>query len=212
MLRGLSGARWLSTAACTSLAKSASIVAVESSGSRAMHSEMVRRTGSAACSTATGRALFSITISAPLRTALEQRSEVTRRFRVRYMDDVLGHDTIYPPSFCLGPRVRLIDKIWARGRNLSRSGAFLPVRPMRFPLIRTHLRTVGLILMGLAVGGVGLRMGRTRESGMRATRTGASGRQAGCHQARGRQAGREQDVEQYIKAAGGAKTLSKVNR
>ncbi len=44
---GLSGSRWLSTAASTSLAKSGPMVAVESSGSSAMHSEMVRRTGSA---------------------------------------------------------------------------------------------------------------------------------------------------------------------
>lgn len=34
----------------------------------AMHSEIVRRTGSAACNTTTGRASCSITISAPLRT------------------------------------------------------------------------------------------------------------------------------------------------
>jgi hypothetical protein len=39
------GSRWLATAASTSLAKSASIVAVESSGSNAMHSEIVRRGG-----------------------------------------------------------------------------------------------------------------------------------------------------------------------
>src|SRR3974390_3833989 len=44
---GLSGSRWLSTAASTSLAKSGSMVAVGSSGKRASHAEMVRRTGSA---------------------------------------------------------------------------------------------------------------------------------------------------------------------
>src|SRR6266446_416143 len=39
---GESGSRWLSIAASTSLAKSASMTAVESSGSSAMHSEIVR--------------------------------------------------------------------------------------------------------------------------------------------------------------------------
>src|SRR5260370_26530590 len=42
---GASGSRWLSIAASTSLAKSASMTAVESSGSSAMHSEIVRRGG-----------------------------------------------------------------------------------------------------------------------------------------------------------------------
>jgi hypothetical protein len=40
---GSSGSQWLSMAASTSWAKSASMTAVESSGSSAMHSEMVRR-------------------------------------------------------------------------------------------------------------------------------------------------------------------------
>lgn len=62
------GARWLSMAASTSLEKSGSMVAGESSGSRAMHSEMVRRSGSAACRTATGRVSSSMTISASART------------------------------------------------------------------------------------------------------------------------------------------------
>lgn len=42
---GESDSRWLSTAASTSFAKSRSMVAVESSGSSAMHSEMVRAEG-----------------------------------------------------------------------------------------------------------------------------------------------------------------------
>src|SRR5258708_38763751 len=42
---GASGSRWLSIAASTSLAKSASMTAVESTGSSAMHSEIVRRGG-----------------------------------------------------------------------------------------------------------------------------------------------------------------------
>jgi len=42
---GSSGSRWLSIAASISLAKSASMTAVESSGKSAMHSEMVRRGG-----------------------------------------------------------------------------------------------------------------------------------------------------------------------
>ena len=50
---GLSGSRWLSIAASTSLAKSASMTAVESSGKSAMHSEIVRRGGAGAWITAT---------------------------------------------------------------------------------------------------------------------------------------------------------------
>ena len=45
---GSSGSRWLSTAAWTSLAKSASMVAADSSGRSAMHSEMDRRGGNGA--------------------------------------------------------------------------------------------------------------------------------------------------------------------
>jgi len=56
------------TAAPTSLAKSASMVAVESSASNAMHSEMDRCGGIGACITATGSLPLSITISAPART------------------------------------------------------------------------------------------------------------------------------------------------
>ena len=51
-----------------SLAKSGSMVAVESSGSKAMHSEMDRRGGIGAWITATGSFPLSITISAPART------------------------------------------------------------------------------------------------------------------------------------------------
>src|ERR1700688_987728 len=52
---GSSGSRWLSMAASTSLAKSASMTAVESSGKSAMHSEMMRRGGAGAWITATGK-------------------------------------------------------------------------------------------------------------------------------------------------------------
>src|SRR6266849_263431 len=65
---GSSGSRWLSMAASTSLAKSASMTAVESSGSSAMHSEMVRRDGAGGWITATGSLPLSITTSAPART------------------------------------------------------------------------------------------------------------------------------------------------
>jgi hypothetical protein len=52
---GSSGSRWLSMAASTSLAKSASMTAVESSGKSAMHSEMVRRGWAGAWITAPGK-------------------------------------------------------------------------------------------------------------------------------------------------------------
>lgn len=65
---GSSGSRWLSIAASTSLAKSASMTAVESSGKSAMHSEMVRRGGAGAWIIATGSLPLSITTSAPART------------------------------------------------------------------------------------------------------------------------------------------------
>jgi hypothetical protein len=65
---GSSGSRWLSMAASTSLEKSASITAVESSGKSAMHSEMVRHGGAGASNTATGNLRLSITTSAPART------------------------------------------------------------------------------------------------------------------------------------------------
>jgi hypothetical protein len=65
---GSSGSRWLSMAASTSLAKSASMTAVESSGKSAMDSEMVRRSGDGAWITATGKLPLSITTSAPART------------------------------------------------------------------------------------------------------------------------------------------------
>lgn len=65
---GFNGSRWASTAAATSLAKSSSMVALESAGSREMHSSIDRRGGRGACRTATGRASDSITISAPART------------------------------------------------------------------------------------------------------------------------------------------------
>src|SRR5207253_8241471 len=65
---GSSGSRWLSIAASTSLAKSASMTAVESSGKSAMHSEIVRRGGAGAWITATGSLPLSITTSAPART------------------------------------------------------------------------------------------------------------------------------------------------
>src|SRR5260370_42131186 len=45
---GANGSRWLSMAASTSLGKSGSMGPVESSGSKSLDSEMVRRTGSAA--------------------------------------------------------------------------------------------------------------------------------------------------------------------
>src|ERR1035437_8942383 len=45
---GSSGSRWPAIAASTSFAKSGSIAAVDLAGIRAMHSEMVRRTGAAA--------------------------------------------------------------------------------------------------------------------------------------------------------------------
>jgi hypothetical protein len=65
---GLSGSRWLLIAASTSLAKSASMTAVESSGNSAMHSEMRRSGGTGGWITATGRCPLSITISAPADT------------------------------------------------------------------------------------------------------------------------------------------------
>lgn len=65
---GSSGSRWLSIAASTSLAKSASMTAVESPGKSAMHSEMVRRGGAGAWITAAGSLPLSITTSAPART------------------------------------------------------------------------------------------------------------------------------------------------
>jgi len=67
---GCNASRWLSIPSLTSLAKSASITAVESSGSRAIQSEIRRRGGVGAWTTATGSLLssFSITTSAPART------------------------------------------------------------------------------------------------------------------------------------------------
>ena len=65
---GSSGSRSLSAAAFTSLAKSASIVAVESSGSNATHSEMDRRGGTGAWIADAGSLPLSITTSAPVRT------------------------------------------------------------------------------------------------------------------------------------------------
>ena len=65
---GVSGSGWLFTAASTSLAKSASMVADEFSGSSAIHSAIVLRSGKGAWTTATGSLPFSITTSAPART------------------------------------------------------------------------------------------------------------------------------------------------
>src|SRR5271157_2647390 len=64
------GSRWLSIAAWTSLAKSASMTAVESSGNSVMHSEIERRGGTGRWTTATGSLplSLSITTSAPART------------------------------------------------------------------------------------------------------------------------------------------------
>src|SRR5271157_2208898 len=64
------GSRWLSIAASTSLAKSASMTAVESSGKSAMHSEIERRGGTGRWITATGSLPLSLSITtfAPART------------------------------------------------------------------------------------------------------------------------------------------------
>ena len=78
-----------------SLAKSGSMVAVESSGSNAMHSEMDRRGGTGAWITATGNLPLSITISAPARTRATAR-EVIGGFRFRDVDHMVSHATIIP--------------------------------------------------------------------------------------------------------------------
>src|SRR5207253_7420282 len=65
---GSSGSRWEAIAASTSFAKSGSMVAVESAGIRAMHSEILRRTGSAGRMIATGCASRSMITSPPVST------------------------------------------------------------------------------------------------------------------------------------------------
>jgi hypothetical protein len=70
------------------------MVAVESSGSNAMHSEMDRRGGTGAWITATGSFPLSITISAPARTRAS--SEVAGGFRFRDVDHMVSHAAIIP--------------------------------------------------------------------------------------------------------------------
>src|SRR5471030_2597286 len=67
-LGGSNASRCAATAASTSFAKSGSIVAVESAGIRAMHSEILRCTGSAGRMTATGCASRSTMTSIPVST------------------------------------------------------------------------------------------------------------------------------------------------
>src|SRR3984885_12699282 len=91
-----SGSRWLSMAASTSLAKSASMTAVESSGSSAMHSEMVRRGGGGAWITATGSLpLFDHGLRAGAH-ARHAPGEVAGSFRLRDVDYMVSHGTIIP--------------------------------------------------------------------------------------------------------------------
>src|SRR5215472_9097963 len=66
---GLRLLRMVSTSSAKSASSTGALPVFSSCAlARAMHSEMLRRTGSAAWSTATGRASFSITTSAPART------------------------------------------------------------------------------------------------------------------------------------------------
>src|SRR5216684_3596807 len=69
---GFHGLRWLRISSTSSAKSGSRIGALPVSSScalaNAMHSEMVRRTGSAAWRTATGRAPFSMMTSAPART------------------------------------------------------------------------------------------------------------------------------------------------
>ena len=99
---GLSGARWLSMAASTSLAKSPSMTAVESSGKSAMHSEMVRRRGVGAWIMATGNLPLSITTSAPAPSARQHIGEVAGGFRFRDEDHMVSHGAVIPSFLLLG--------------------------------------------------------------------------------------------------------------
>ena len=77
---GSSGSRWAAIAASTSFAKSGSIVAVESAGIRAMHSEILRRTGSAGRITATGCASRSMMTSRSGLDPLQDRPYILGQF------------------------------------------------------------------------------------------------------------------------------------
>jgi hypothetical protein len=75
------------------LAKSASIVAVDSAGNSAMQSEMERRCGSGAWIKAT----FSAVLDHDLRTGADPRqqpSEVAGRLRFRDVDHMVSHEVI----------------------------------------------------------------------------------------------------------------------
>jgi hypothetical protein len=89
-------------ATSTSLAKSASITAVESSGKSAMHSEMVRRSGTGAWIMDHGyRQLADLDHDFRAGTHARQHvSKVAHGFRFRDVDHMVGHGAI-TPSFLL---------------------------------------------------------------------------------------------------------------
>src|SRR5207302_11346708 len=95
---GFQGLRWLRISS-TSSAKSGSrtgALPVSSSCAlaNAMHSEMLRRTGSAVSRTATGRAPFSMMTFAPARTRAINEAIVVRCFRLGDVNHVLSHKGI----------------------------------------------------------------------------------------------------------------------
>jgi hypothetical protein len=127
-----SGSRWLSMAASTSLANSASITAVESAGSNAMHSEMLRRGGAGEWITAIGSLPLSITTSAPART----RSSTSQScWRLPFPRCGL-HGRPWP-DYTVIPllqRARRTDMLISRGRfQIGRRIGVRPVCPRFIP-------------------------------------------------------------------------------